>query len=404
MARALRSAGGRPAQPPAARGQAARRQAGRTAPGRGAPVLLPGAPDGLLIAAVLGLVSFGMVMIYSVTIHQGTSTEVVRKMAIQFGGGAVGLLAGMLVPLSWWRKLTVPLLVGSIAALGSLLVPGNPLAVSGLGATRWLGVGPLTVQPSEFAKLAFILFGAAFLDRWGARLGLERLATYLGVLGVMAGLIYQEPDLGTALVLGGVALCLLWVARVHWIKIAAVVALAGCAVYFLASNKEHQKERLDAWWNPWVYEDTSGHQVIQSWTAMARGGIWGVGLGESLQKLDDRLPEAETDFIFSIVVEELGLVGGAVVILLFVLFTWRGFTIALGAPDRYTMLLAAGVTSWVGGQAFLNLGVVTGTLPNTGIPLPFLSSGGSSLLALMTGVGILLSVSRLCNSPNAVRS
>ena len=154
-------------------------------------------------------------------------------------------------------------------------------------------------------------------------------------------------------------------------------------------------ERLLSWRNPWAYQDTIGHQVIQSWTAMARGGLWGVGLGESLQKLGNRLPEAETDFIFAVIVEELGLAGGIFVILLFLLFTWRGFSIALRARDRYSMLLAGGVTTWVAGQAVLNLGVVTGTLPNTGIPLPFLSSGGSSLLALMIGAGLLLSVSRL---------
>ena len=165
----------------------------------------------------------------------------------------------------------------------------------------------------------------------------------------------------------------------------AVAGFGGAvgAILLLARTKQHQQERLLAWRNPWAYQDTIGHQIIQSWTAMARGGLWGVGLGQSLQKLGNRLPEAETDFIFSVIVEELGLVGGTAVILLFVLFAWRGFTIALRAPDRYSMLLAAGITTWVAGQAALNVGVVTGTLPNTGIPLPFLSSGGSSLLALM---------------------
>lgn len=385
MARAVHSARRR-----TGRGEVRRRE-----PARRAPLPLPGAPDGLLIAAVAGLASFGLVMIYSATIHEGTTAEVVRKMAVQFGGGALGLLVGLLVPIHWWRRLTVPALVAAAAALASLLVPGNPFAITRLGATRWLDLGPLSFQPSEFAKLTFVLFGAGFLERRAPRLRAGHWGVYLLVLAVFGGLIYLEPDLGTALVLGGIALCLLWVARIHLVPFTGLVAGAAAGVFYLAMNKEHQRLRLLSWWNPWAYEDDIGHQVIQSWTAMARGGLWGVGLGESLQKLDNRLPEAETDFIFAVVAEELGLIGGAAVILLFVLFTWRGFNVALRAPDRYTMLLAAGVTTWVGGQALLNIGVVTGTLPNTGIPLPFLSSGGSSLLALMIGVGILISISRL---------
>jgi len=353
---------------------------------------------------VVGLISFGLVMIYSATIHEGTTAEVMRKMAVQFGGGAVGLLVGLLMPLPWWRKLTVPALGATALALASLLVPGNPFAITRLGATRWLDLGPVSVQPSEFAKLAFVLFGAGFLERHGPRLRARHWGVYLAVLAALGALIYQEPDLGTALVLGGIALCMLWVARVHVVPILSLVAAAGTGVFFLAMNKPHQRARLLSWWNPWAYEDGIGHQVIQSWTAMARGGLWGVGLGESLQKLDNRLPEAETDFIFAVVAEELGLIGGAAVILLFVLFVWRGYNTALRAPDRYTMLLAAGVTTWVGGQAFLNIGVVTGTLPNTGIPLPFLSSGGSSLLALMIGVGILISISRLARPGGAAQT
>lgn len=357
------------------------------------PVLGP--PDGLLIVALAGLVSLGLIMIYSATLHESAPYEVVRELGLQFGTGLAGLLLGMMVPLSWWRRLTPVLLLGAALALASLLVPGNPWAISRLGATRWLDLGPVSIQPSEFAKLAFILFAARFLDRNGKRLRPMDWIVYLGVMGVLAYLIYEEPDLGTAAVLGGIAICMLWVARAHWLGVSGLCGLALGGVYLLAQTKKHQQDRLLAWRNPWAFEDTIGHQVIQSWTAMARGGLWGVGLGQSLQKLDNRLPEAETDFIFAVIVEELGLVGGIFVILLFLLFAWRGFSIALRAPDRYSMLLAAGVTTWVAGQAVLNVGVVTGTLPNTGIPLPFLSSGGSSLLALMIATGLLLSISRL---------
>ncbi len=367
----------------------------RHRPAPATPPPVPGLPDVLLILALVGLVSLGMVMIYSTTLFEQTPAEVARELGLQFGVGLAGLLAGVLMPLSWWRRLTPLVLLGAAGALLSLEIPGNPLAVSRLGATRWLQLGPLSFQPSEFAKLAFILFSAGFLQRHGRRMRLQHLAFYLGVAGFLAFLIYREPDLGTAAVIGGIAICMLWVAQAHWLLVAGLSGLAISGILLLARTKPHQQERLLAWRNPWAYEDTIGHQIIQSWTAMARGGLWGVGLGQSLQKLGNRLPEAETDFIFSVIVEELGLVGGVAVILLFLLFAWRGFAIALRAPDRYSALLAAGITTWVAGQAALNVGVVTGTIPNTGIPLPFLSSGGSSLLALMIASGLLLSISRL---------
>lgn len=355
-------------------------------------------PDWLLLVALMGLVSAGMIMVYSATIHDNTTAEVMRKMGIQFGMGAAGLVAGLVVPLKFWRKLTPLLLFLVFVALASLLVPKNPFAYTSLNATRWLAFGSLTVQPSEFAKLAFVLFAAGFLERRGRQMrllgGYPHWGRYLSVLVAFAAVIYLEPDLGTVLVLGGIAWCMMMVANVDWKALVALILIAGMAVGVLAWNKDHQRARLQSWWNPWAYEQKGGHQVIQSWTALARGGLYGVGLGQSLQKLDNRLPEAETDFIFAVVAEETGLIGGTVVILFFLLFGWRGYAIAARAPDPFSALVAAGITSWVSVQTGLNLGVVTGTLPNTGVPLPFLSSGGSSLLALLTAVGILVAISR----------
>ncbi|MFZ5823290.1 MAG: FtsW/RodA/SpoVE family cell cycle protein [Bacillota bacterium] len=353
-------------------------------------------PDGLLLFALAGLVSVGMIMVYSATAHAG-GFDVARKMLFQFGMGGIGLVTGLLLPVGQWRKLAPLALIACALALGSLLVEANPLAITSGGATRWLGFGGFTVQPSEFAKLAFVLFAAHFLERRGPKMQLFRgykfWTGFIAVFGTLAVLIAVE-DLGTALVFGGTAFCVLWAAGADWKALIVGVAIAGLLVSGSVRARPHQAERIRSWENPWAYHQDEGFQVIQSWMALARGGWMGVGLGQSLQKLDNRLPEAETDFIFAVIAEELGLIRATGVILLFVLFAWRGYAIAARAPDRYTSLLATGVTSWISLQAGLNLGVVTGTIPNTGVPLPFISSGGSSLLALLMAVGILVAISR----------
>lgn len=354
-------------------------------------------PDGGLLFALVGLVSVGLIMVYSAN-AQGGEAEVFRRLGFQFGFGAVGLTVGLLLPLPLWRKLAPLALVLSFLALLSLEIPGNPFALNVNNATRWLQIGSFTVQPSEFAKLAFVLFAANFLEKRGAKMRLGSGGKYwlgfLGVLGAFAAVIYKEPDLGTALVLGGTAFCMIWAANVDWKALVVFVIVGGLVVGAAAMTKEHQRERLMAWQNPWDYHNNQGHQVIQSWMAIARGGWFGVGLGQSLQKLDNRLPEAETDFIFAVIAEELGLIRAVGVILLFMLFAWRGLAIAARAPDRYSSLIVTGITAWISVQAGMNLGVVTGTIPNTGVPLPFISSGGSSTLALMMGVGILIGISR----------
>lgn len=362
----------------------------------------PHNPDGLLIFALLALVSVGTVMVYSATAMDG-GFESLKKTAIWLGLGLPALLVGIYTPLAWWRRLAPWALGACFVALVSLLVPGNPLAVNLNGATRWLGTKAMTVQPSEFAKLAFILFAAAFLERRGPKMRLTRGGDYwfgfLLILGALAAVIYKEPDLGTALVIGGTAYCMLIAAGADMKALVIGAVIAAMVVGTAAWNTKHQRARLLSYADPWAYRSTEGHQVIQSWKAMARGGLWGVGLGQSLQKLDDRLPEAETDFIFAVIAEELGLVRALGVILLYVILAWRGYYIAARAPDRYSGLIALGVTSWIAVQAGINLGVVTGTIPNTGVPLPFLSKGGSSLLALLMAAGLLVGISRYTVRP-----
>jgi cell division protein FtsW len=353
-------------------------------------------PDAGFLVALVGLLSVGLIMVYSTTAIDASWSDIL-KIVVQLAVGVAGMVVAMHIPLRVFRKWTLTLLVVCVILLLSLYVPGNPLRYSMNGATRWINlVGGFKLQPSEFTKLAFILFGAQFLERRAHRMTTRNWGAFALVFCFLAAIIYKEPDLGTALVLGGTAFSMLIAAGISGKKLLAGALIGAALVLTLAWYTPHQKERLLSWWNPWaeVYRLESGHQVIRSWSAMARGGLWGVGLGQSTQKLDNRLPESETDFIFAIVAEELGYVRAVGVLGLFALFIWRGYTIAARATDRYAGLVAAGITSWVAVQACMNVAVATGSIPNTGVPLPFISSGGSSLLALLISVGIVLGISR----------
>ncbi|HWI65871.1 MAG TPA: putative peptidoglycan glycosyltransferase FtsW [Symbiobacteriaceae bacterium] len=348
------------------------------------------------LAALVGLISVGMIMVYSTTAVEGLSS--LEKMGLWLAVGVPGILVASRLPMGFWRKVAPWMLVGCFLALASLLLrERNPLAVSVNGAWRWLVIPGLgQIQPSEISKLAFVLFAAQFLERRAQKMDANLWVRFLLVLGAFAGVIYKEPDLGTALVLTGTAFCMLVVAGVRWSTLIKGVLVGAALVGVLAWNTPHQRERLESWLDPWSeqHRQDSGYQTVRSLSAMTQGGLWGVGLGRSTYKINDRLPEAETDFIFAIVAEELGMLRAMGVLGLFALFAWRGYGIASRAPDRYSALVATGITSWVAVQACLNVSVVTGTVPNTGVPLPFISSGGSSLTALMIASGIVIGISR----------
>lgn len=356
-----------------------------------------GSPDIAFILTVLLLFSLGMIMVYSTTaaIH---GFEDLKRMLQWIVIGVPGLIIALKIPMTFWRKAAPWLLLLCFVALVSLLLKSkNPLAIEVNGAYRWLGIPEKAqVQPSEFAKLAYILFAARFLEKRGQRMDGSRWLSFLLVLGALAGVIYKEPDLGTAMVIGGTAICMLVVAGVSWKELIAGVVVLAALVGLLAWNTPHQKERLLAWQNPWdqKYVNEGGYQVVRSLSAISRGGLVGVGMGQSIYKLGDRLPEAETDFIFAIVAEELGLIRALVVMCLFGVLIWRGYTIASRAPDRFCGLVVVGITSWIAVQSVLNLAVVTGTVPNTGVPLPFISKGGSSLTVLLVATGLVINVSR----------
>ncbi len=292
-----------------------------------------------------------------------------------------------------WRRLAFAGLVGTTGLLVLVLVPGVGMEVN--GATRWLGYGPLSLQPSEVAKLTLLLFVADLLARraaWMDNLHLT-LRPAAAVFGVIALLVMLQPNLGTTIVLASIVATLLFVAGTPLLPLSAFGLFGGALATGLALWAPYRRARVLAFLDPWADYQNTGYQNIQSLVSLSSGGVTGTGLGESRGKWG-YLPEAHTDFIFAIIGEELGLVGALMVVALFGSLCVLGARVALRAPDRFGMLLAAGATVWFGAQAFVNIGAVIGILPITGVPLPFVSYGGSSRLFSMIGAGLLLNVAR----------
>jgi cell division protein FtsW len=311
-------------------------------------------------------------------------------------------IAVMRIDYHRWRRWSIPALGLSIVLLMLVLVPGVGMNVN--GASRWLGVGPFSLQPGELAKLTVLLFVADLLARRAAWIGDVRLTLVPAtvVLAGIAALLMLQPNLGTTLVLGAIVISVLYVAGTPVLPLAALSTLGALAATILALAAPYRRARVLAFLDPWKdYQDT-GYQNIQSLVGIASGGITGTGLGQSRAKWGF-LPYAHTDFIFAILGEELGLVGALVVVALFVGLCVLGARAALLAPDRFGMLIASGVTVWFGVQAFVNIGAVIGILPITGVPLPFVSYGGSSLVFSMIGAGLLLNVARQAQLPEARR-
>jgi cell division protein FtsW len=260
--------------------------------------------------------------------------------------------------------------------------------------------GPFSFQPAEAAKLAMALYLANFLANRGARLREFRRGVVppLLITGLMFGLILAQPDLGSALSIGLVTFVMLFVGGARVTHLVGLVLIGIPGVLAAILGEEYRRRRLLAFLDPWADPQGAGFHIIQSLLALGSGGLLGVGLGNSRQKFF-YLPERHTDFIFSILGEELGLIGTGAVVVLFALFAYRGFRVARRAPDQFSSLLAAGITTMVVLQAVLNIGVTTGVLPITGVPLPFLSFGGSSLLFTMIASGMLLNISQYARVP-----
>ena len=345
-------------------------------------------------AMLLGLL--GLVMVFSSSSVSdlqtyGDAWHHLRRHAIWVAMGLTGLSVTLRVDYRRLRRLARPGLVLAIVPLVLVLIPGVGIRTN--GSARWLGVGVATFQPSEFAKLAVIVYGAAMLSSRPPESVRLTLWPMLVVLGGVGGLIFLEPDLGTALILGSIVACLLFFAGLGLGSL-ALTGVAGLGlVAVLSLSAGYRRDRLFAVLDPWNDPLNTGWQTIQAGVAISNGGLWGLGLGASRAKWGF-LPFVQTDFIFAIVAEELGFVVAMLVVLAFLVLGIFGLSTAVHAPDRFGQLLAAGITSWILIQAFVNIGAVLGVLPITGIPLPFVSYGGSSMVLTLTAFGILLNVAR----------
>lgn len=357
-----------------------------------------GKPDLILFLAVIILLSLGLVMVFSASSVMGLADAgnpyyYVQRQSILAVAGLIMLFILMKVDYHIFQPLALPGLVISLVLLVLVLFVGSGTG----GATRWIRIAGFNLQPSEISKLIMVNYTAVYLanKRDKARKFLQGLLPILVITAAQFGLIMLEPDFGTAAALVFTVLVILFAGGVHLGQLLMVGTMALPVLIYLLTMKEYRVKRLFAFINPWADPTDTGWNVIQSLLAIGSGGLFGLGLGRSRQKFS-YLPEHHTDFIFAILCEELGFIGGVSVLILFFIIAWRGLRIAMRAPDLYGTLLAIGITSMIAFQALLNIGVVTGSLPVTGIPLPFISHGGSSLLVSLAGMGILLNISRQC--------
>ena len=366
--------------------------------------------EAMLLGSVAVLCLLGLVMVYSASSVAsvqggGSSWQVVMRQFMFMSAGLLLAVGAARIPLRVWRdRLSAPLLLVAIALQAVLALdvvlraiggPGVPFAISVNGATRWLGVGVMRGQPSDVAKLALILWLAKLLDVRARDIGSpDLLKPVLAITGLLGAFVMAGDDLGTTLLLGVIMLTMLFLAGAPVRQVAAI-ACAGLAsaVIVLFAFEGFRLQRISAFLSPDDHVATEGWQLLQSQIGFASGGFWGNGPGNSRAKWG-YLPEADTDFILAVIGEELGLIGSLVVLGAFVVFMLAGIRIALRCNDRFGRLVAFGITTWIGVQALINIGVTVGTLPTKGITLPFVSYGGSSLMMCMLAVGVLMSVAR----------
>lgn len=352
--------------------------------------------DAVLLTVTVALVAAGLVMVYSTSAvlayeRYGDSLFFLRRQLIWAGLGLLAMLGARYLPYQGQQRLTILMVFCTLALLVMVLLPTFGKQVG--GARRWLQLGPITVQPSEIAKYVLILYIARTLGKKQEQLqsSARGYLPSMVILGVFAVLIFAEPDLGTAVVLTMTACLLLLVAGIP-LRYLGLTALAGLPlVYWGLIHVQFRWERLLGFWNPWADPRGSGYQPIQSLVALGQGGWFGVGLGQSQQKLF-YLPEAHTDFIFAVIGEEFGFLGVTVMVALFLILLWRILRIALACREPFGVYLGLGVFLLIALQITVNLGVVIGLLPTKGLPLPFISLGGSHLLVSLFAVGTMLNL------------
>ncbi len=353
-----------------------------------------GLPNRALITLVIAICGFGLMAVFSASAPKALlsfqdSTYYLRKQAIAC---AIGLFAMFTLSKYDYRKLKKfawPLTLASLLCLAVTLVPS--LSVTAEGSTRWIQIGPIQFQPSELAKVAVIVLMASGISKyfWWHRNVFIRICIVLA----MAGIVVKQPDLGTAMMILGTLLSMLFVSGTNTLLILSAIGVGGTLGWHHVQKTPYQMARIQSWLNPDLNPQKEGWNIIQAQLAIGSGGLWGEGFGNSLQKLF-YLPVQHADFIFAVIAEEFGLLGCLTLLSLFGMFAFYGFQIALHARTLFGRFLAIGITSQISLQAVVNLMVCTGLLPVTGITLPFISYGGTSLVITLAMVGILLSISR----------
>ena len=351
----------------------------------------------VLFFTVILLVAFGVVMVYSASMYSadvlyGNSKFFMLKQLI---GAVLGLFAMLVMSTINYHKLEKVkwLVLGiSVVLLVLVFIPG--IGVSNNGAQRWIKLPGFTIQPSEIAKFAFVIWASSYLSK-----NYDYIKTFKGILPVLAVggifclLIILEPNMSITMCMGITMIVLLFVGGMRAKHFALLGACGACAVPALIIAEPYRLNRLVAFMNPWLNPKAEGYQIIQSLYGLGAGGFFGVGLFNSRQKYLF-LPFAESDFIFSIIGEELGLFGSLIVMLMFLIVIYNGVRIAIHATDRFGAYLATGITTIIASQVLINIAVVTASIPPTGVPLPFISSGGTALVVFMASIGVLLNIDK----------
>ncbi|MGH9101335.1 MAG: putative lipid II flippase FtsW [Acidimicrobiales bacterium] len=352
----------------------------------------------IIVTLVAALCVLGTVMVGSasevVSIEEyGSAWSILVRQCLWLALGAVAMIVTSRMDYRKWRRLARLFIL--VAFVGLLLVLVPHLAVQATGASRWIGFGSFNLQPSEIMKLALAVFGADLVARREAAGGSERtvIGPLLLVTGAAAGLVLLQPDMGTAVVLGCIGLSILFVSGLSFRPILRVGVAVAALALIVSLVDPYRRERLFSFMNPGAHASGSGYQVVQSLVGIGSGHLFGVGLGNGTEKWGF-LPNPHSDFIFSVIGQELGLVGTFSVLVLLGALCWFGLRAANRAPDRFGALLAVALVAWLGVESAINMGAVIGLLPVTGIPLPFISYGGSSLVLTMAGAGVLVSIAR----------
>ncbi|HHV80005.1 MAG TPA: putative lipid II flippase FtsW [Firmicutes bacterium] len=354
--------------------------------------------DGLLYSGCMVLLAIGIVMVFSASSIRAMKSYndpyyFLKRQLIWAGLGLIIMTVLANIHYVRLRKIATTVMAISLLFLVLVLVPGIGKVIN--GSRRWIGIGQIGFQPSELCKGVFVLFMAASLSERGKELNnpVKGLLPYVLLIGVIFGLVLKEPDLGTGIAIAGTGFMLLFAGGIAVWQLTAIGVVALPVLWHAINSATYRRNRFLAFLNPWADPTGTGYHIIQGLYALGSGGPFGLGFMRSRQKWL-YLPEPHTDFIFAVIGEELGFIGCLAVISLFMLIAWRGYRISMTAPDRFGSLLAAGMTTMIILQAIVNIGVVTASLPVTGIPLPFISSGGSSLMTNLAAVGVLLNISR----------